>query len=120
MPMGQFRDTVIQFPESLEILGRYLGPTTDIGPTMATKIIKENGEAVVRTTFRPLTDDETMNRDRQNERDKFDAKIQARLGPGASPEDHSDDPNIESPRMQPYGDEEGDEPKIPDADDLET
>jgi hypothetical protein len=34
------RDTVIGFPEDKEILGHYLGPSSDISPAMAAKILK--------------------------------------------------------------------------------
>ena len=47
----KFRDTVIPYPEDKLILGRYLGPSTDIGAAMTTKILKSNGQYVHRTTL---------------------------------------------------------------------
>jgi hypothetical protein len=42
-----FQDTAMQLPESKEFLGRYLGPSRDVGPAMATKILKANGQVMV-------------------------------------------------------------------------
>jgi hypothetical protein len=46
-----FWDTSISYPDNKEILGRYLGLAPDIGPAMAARILKANGEVVVRSTF---------------------------------------------------------------------
>ena len=46
-----FRDTSVQFPEDKAVLGRYLGPSIDIGPAMTAKILKANGEVVYRSTY---------------------------------------------------------------------
>lgn len=54
----KYRDTVIAFPDTQLVLGRYLGPSTDIGPAMTAKILKESGHVVHRSTFRALTQDE--------------------------------------------------------------
>ena len=54
----KFRDTTIAFPDSKEVLGRYLGPSIDIGPAMTAKILKANGQVVHRSTYRSLTDQE--------------------------------------------------------------
>lgn len=44
-----FRDTSVSFPEDYMVLGRDLGPSIDSGPAMARKILKVNGQVVVRT-----------------------------------------------------------------------
>ena len=36
----KFRDTTVAYPEIKLVLGRYLGPSTDIGPSVTVKIIK--------------------------------------------------------------------------------
>ena len=51
------------FPESKEELGRWLGPALDIGPAMTSKILKENGQILYVSTYRPLSEDEEMNPD---------------------------------------------------------
>ena len=41
------------FPEDKLCLGRYLGPSIDVGCTMTAKILKSNGEYICRSTLRP-------------------------------------------------------------------
>jgi hypothetical protein len=48
-----FRDNTPTFPEDKMILGRYLGPATDVGPIMTSKILKPNGQIVYRLTAWP-------------------------------------------------------------------
>ncbi len=40
------------------MLGKYLGPSIDVGPAMTTKILTPTGEVVHRSTYRPLTPEE--------------------------------------------------------------
>jgi hypothetical protein len=40
------------------ILGRYLGPATDVSSALTAKILKLNGQYVCRSTLRHLTDEE--------------------------------------------------------------
>ena len=49
-----FRDLAISFPEDKMVLGRYLGPSIDIGPDMTVDILKSNGEVVHWLTYRAL------------------------------------------------------------------
>jgi hypothetical protein len=42
-----FWDTLIKFPDDNIVLGHGLGPAIDIGPAMARKILKENGQTVI-------------------------------------------------------------------------
>ena len=39
---NKFRDTTVAYPEIKLVLGRYLGPSTDIGPAMTANNIKDN------------------------------------------------------------------------------
>ena len=55
-----FRDTAVTFPEDNIILGRDLGPAIDIGPALARRILKENGQVVIRSTVCSLTEDKIM------------------------------------------------------------
>ena len=41
-----FRYNPIQYPNKNPVLGRYLGPATDVGPEITAKIMKGNGEVV--------------------------------------------------------------------------
>ena len=56
------------------MLGRYLGPSIDVGPALTAKIFKANDEVVHRSTYRGLTPEEV-----------FDEPIEIKLGPKASP-----------------------------------
>jgi hypothetical protein len=45
-----FRDNVPAYPDNKMTLGRYLGPATDTGSALTSKILKANGQFVCRTT----------------------------------------------------------------------
>jgi hypothetical protein len=116
-----FRDKVVQWPKASEVLGRYLGPAVDIGPAMAAKILKQNGQTVVRSTVRPLTEDEMKNPDMKKKRDAFDVEIESRLGKGVKPDDYIDDPDVEVSLLEPYGDDyKGDQPTMMNIDDFDA
>jgi hypothetical protein len=74
----KFRDTNVPYPEDKLVLGRYLGPSTDIGPAMTAKILKQNGQYVHRTTLRGLTSDEVQDQDESKARKLFDEEIKRR------------------------------------------
>jgi len=46
----KIRDTSEAFPNDKVILGRYLGPSIDVGPALSAKILKMNGTVVCRST----------------------------------------------------------------------
>ena len=76
-----FRDTTPNFPNDKEQLGRWLGPTVpEVGATMCAKILKENGNVLHRSTYRPLTKEERANEACAAARRNFDIKIQQRYG----------------------------------------
>jgi hypothetical protein len=116
-----FHDKIVQWPADKEVLGRYLGPAVDIGPAMAAKILKQNGQMVVRSTLRPLTKDEMMKPDMKKKRDDFDVEIESQLGEQIKPEDYIDDPDVEISLLEPYGDDsKGDEPRMLNIDDFDA
>ena len=53
-----FRDNVPTFPDDKLIIGRYLGPATDVGLALAAKILESNGQIVCRSTLQHLIDPE--------------------------------------------------------------
>ena len=115
----KFRDSAIPFPEDKEVLGRYCGPSIDIGPAMTIKILKANGEQVHRSTYRPLTQNEINNPEEIKERKEFDDHIKELFGPGFDYTDFEGDEDIETPVYQPYADDtDGEEPRVPDEDDV--
>ena len=48
----------VSYPDNNLVLGRYLGPTLNFGPAMCSKILKNNGKVVSRSTLHPLTREE--------------------------------------------------------------
>jgi hypothetical protein len=58
-----FQDTSIKFPEDNMVLGCKLGPAIEIGPAMARKILKENGQTVIQSTVHSLIPDELKSED---------------------------------------------------------
>ena len=68
-------------------LGHYLGPATDLGSALTSKILKANGQFVCRTTVRPLNGDELQSSVHQKECQDFDKSIDTHFGPGATADD---------------------------------
>jgi hypothetical protein len=58
-----FWDTLIKFPEDNMVLECDLGPAIDIGPAMARKILKENGQTIIQLTVCSLTPDKLKSED---------------------------------------------------------
>ena len=116
----KFWDTNAQFPENKEVYGRWLGPAIDIGPAMSSKILKENGQYVVRSTYRPLSHEETEAPAEKAIRDTFDVKITEMLGKSTTTEDLRElDPDTVTPEFQPYSDDfEGTRENVPDIDEV--
>ncbi len=52
-----FRDNVPAYPNNKMTLVLYLGPATDTGSALTSKILKANGQFICRTTVQPLNDD---------------------------------------------------------------
>ena len=73
-------DIKAQFPQPKERYGRWLGPSLDIGPAMTAKILKENGQVIHLSTYRPLNDAETTDAGEIAIRTAFDANIRAIIG----------------------------------------
>ncbi len=116
----KFRDTNVPYPGDKLVLGRYLGPSTDIGPAMTAKILKQNGQYVHRSTFRGLTEDEIQDPDEAKARELYDKEIEKRLGPSAKPEDFEDmaEEDIELGNPDLYEDDDQAQAFAPDRDDL--
>ena len=96
-----FRDNLPTFPDNKMILGRYLGPATNIGNAMTAKILKANGPFVCRSTLRQLTQEELDSPVHQEAQRKFNESIDASLGPGSTDEDFdAEDLMPELPHME--------------------
>lgn len=105
-----FRDQGVAFPGDPRTLGKYLGPSIDVGPAMTAKILKENGQVVDRSTLRRLTPAELIDADHCRRRDEFLEKIKSKLGPPAELADLGPDKlNLvqEPDTHEPWEDEDG-------------
>ena len=49
------------FPDDAMVLGKYLGPSIDVGPAMTSRIMTSNGKVEDRSTVSALTSEEHMN-----------------------------------------------------------
>jgi hypothetical protein len=115
-----FKDEIAQFPDDKFVLGRYLGPSEDVGPAMAVKILKGNGQIVIRMTFRGLTDIETGSEIEIKACAAYDQMI-TKLGDKMTADDYKNDPDIETLFHPSYSDEDaGDSPRMPDIDDYDV
>jgi hypothetical protein len=68
----KFRDVTAPFPQDKMKLGRYLGPSVDIGPAMTAKVLKSNGQVIHTSTYRSLTPDEIAQPEEIKIREDFD------------------------------------------------
>jgi hypothetical protein len=86
---------------------------------MASKILKGNGQVIVLSTYRGLSDDELTNPDEGKLRDQFNQTIQQKLGGGITDSNITQvDPEAKTPYHDRYGDDiEGTYNPTPDIDD---
>jgi hypothetical protein len=113
----KFRDTTVAFPGSKLVLGRYLGPSTNIGPAMTAKILKKTGHVVHRSTFRALTDDELQDPTEIESRAEFDNDIDRIFGDVSLAEAFGVDFTAKDVQ-ELYSDNSQDDNGVPDRDDL--
>ena len=102
----RFRDSAQQFPDDVLVLGRYLGPSIDVGPALAAKILKSNGQIVCRSTYRELTSDELEDDVVKDAMKAFDQSILNKLGPGSKVDDFSVMEDMDTPVHQYYEDDD--------------
>jgi len=115
----KFRDTAISFPDDKEVLGRYLGPSIDVGPAMTAKILKANGEVVHRSTYRSLMEEEIADEKEKKERDTFDQVTNERYGMPMVADDFEGSEDVEANPPDLYEDDSGEKHEhVPDAEDI--
>eukprot|EP00804_Cyclotella_cryptica_P017277 CCRYP_016828-RA/>CCRYP_016828-RA protein AED:0.02 eAED:0.02 QI:0/0/0/1/0/0.5/2/0/461 len=102
----KFRDSAVRSPEDSLVLGRYLGPSIDVGPALTGKILKQNGEVVHRSTYRGLTPEEIVNPVDQAAMKSFNESIEVKFGPKASIDDFKDLGIDEPPILDRYEDDD--------------
>jgi len=98
----KFRDTSETFPNDKAVLGRYLGPSIDVGPVLTAKILKMNGTVVYRSTYRALNDDELNSPTEKAISAKFNEQIRLKIGPRASTDDFKELNIEETPTYDSY------------------
>ena len=86
-----FREKKVPYPNEKLTLGRYLGQSTNIGPTMTAKILKKNGWIVSRTTVHHITDELLNSPTHKVSRVEFDKAIEAIMGDSVAPKDFPTD-----------------------------
>ncbi len=82
-----FRDNILTFPDVKLILGQYLGPATNVGSALTTRILKSNGQTVCRLTLRHLNNKDIYCPIHQELRRVFDETIANHLGPNSTDQD---------------------------------
>ena len=70
----------VPFPDYMLKLCHHLGPSIVVGPAMTAKILTENGQVLHRSTNRPLTKDELLDKNRSDTCEQFMARVYERLG----------------------------------------
>ena len=93
-------DVPIDWPDDHWVLGRYLGPTADVGSMLTSDILKANGKVVCRTSVRHLTPDESKLEGWIKQKSVFDANIVVKLGNTATEADF--DKSVLTPVYEPY------------------
>ena len=106
------------FPEDTLVLGKYLGPSVDVGLATTQRIMKSNGEIKDHSTVFSLTPEECISAAKHQEWEKFLEGIQGRWGKKTAVKDWCPDvlnlvPNPEN--NNPWEDEDG--PSFPKLDD---
>jgi hypothetical protein len=99
----------------------YVGADIDIGPAMARKILKENGEVMYRKYVRSLTPEEIASPVEKQAHLDFDIEVEQKLGPSMTKDKFKDDPDFadfETPEYGPYENDEVPAVQMHDIDDV--
>jgi hypothetical protein len=110
-------DQKAAFPDPKKTLGRYLGPTRDVGPALTAKILKKNGHYAFRSTYIAVSPDDLKQPDLIKEMAEFDKSVEEKLGPHVANEDL---PEMETPEYEPYEDDNTPPVTIPERDDYDA
>ena len=70
------------YPNIKWTMGRYLGPSLDVGTAMTQKILKANGEFFSRNSVRSWTEEEEHNESLLKARRQFMEELEEAMGPG--------------------------------------
>ena len=70
-----YRENAVTYPDDKWDVGRWLGPSMDIGPALCAKILKSNGQRVHRSSYHHLTEDEVNSPNEKEKRQLFDRLV---------------------------------------------
>ena len=91
----KFREQGIAFPDDAMVLGKYLGPSINVGLAMTSRVMKANGKLEDRSTVCALTSEEHVNAALFREQQEFLTSVEERWGPKTTGKDlGSDDLNL--------------------------
>ena len=111
--VGYVWDKTALFPDDMLKLGHSLGPSIDVGPTMTAKSLMENGQVLHRSTYRPLTPDELLDKDESEAQEQFMARVYEKLRSLVLPKDLEDIGLENTPQYDLYEDEKQNEQTFP-------
>ena len=113
-----FRDTSVTFPGDKLFLGRYSGKSIDVGHALTAKIQRKNWQQVHRSTYRLLAPDKLVNPDEIKACDELDTTIGKKLYPSTSDKYFESDPEIFTPTLDRYEDDEEHQTDMPVVNDI--
>jgi len=112
-----YRDTESLYPEDTKVLVRYMGLSKSIGLEMCCHVLKANGSVLQRSTVGRLTPSEMESDVVKRQMANFITAIHTSpLGPVSTSGDFEGDNDSDMPSFKPYGDNSGNEPRMPEAD----
>ena len=100
-----FQDEMAPYPNNHFRLGRYLGPSIDIGPALMAKIMKENVQVLQRSIYLALSQEEWEWEECKAKHISFMASLHQKLGPCTELRDLVDLGVEDTPQHDPYEDE---------------
>ena len=109
-----WRNDANKFPEDDWVLGKWLGPSKNVGPAMGMWILNDTGKVVSRQTVRPLTDAEIEDDVVKSNKRKFDEKLKENIRNETGLKIDDDTPDLD-----PYVDDsDGEEKLMPEVDEI--
>ncbi len=102
----KFCCSTVSFPDNLLVLGKYLGPSIDIGHAMTAKILTPTGKVVHHSTYKLLTPKELADTIKQNCMKAFLWTAEERWGNSLVRGQLEDIGLIDKPEPQPYLDDQ--------------
>ena len=101
-----YRENAVTYLDDKWHLGRWLGPSMDIGPTLCATILKSNGQRISRSSYHHLTEDEVNSPLEKEEHQLFDRLVEQKLAEAAQSTEFRS--GYETPTYEPYTDDDGD------------